>query len=125
RKFAWWNTQWAFAGVRDPADPHPSVTPAHDDGRWLFNGETSGVSGEIKAIPDIPVTVMAQAEASLDVVPRGAHVPDAKPFLDKSVRERWNDYGIGLLLQGDLKGRSEEHTSEPPVTFRSRMPSSA
>jgi tetratricopeptide (TPR) repeat protein len=25
-------------------------------------------------------------------------------LLDKSVRERWNDYGIGLLLQGDLKG---------------------
>ncbi|HUG53632.1 MAG TPA: tetratricopeptide repeat protein, partial [Vicinamibacteria bacterium] len=25
------------------------------------------------------------------------------PFLDTSVRERWNDYGIGLLLQGDLK----------------------
>jgi tetratricopeptide (TPR) repeat protein len=25
-------------------------------------------------------------------------------FADKSVRERWNDYGIGLLLQGDLKG---------------------
>src|SRR5262249_62397451 len=22
---------------------------------------------------------------------------------DKSVGERWNDYGIGLLLQGDLK----------------------
>ena len=26
-----------------------------------------------------------------------------RPLLDKSVRERWNDYGIGLLLQGDLK----------------------
>ena len=25
-------------------------------------------------------------------------------LLDTSVRERWNDYGIGLLLQGDLKG---------------------
>jgi Tfp pilus assembly protein PilF len=24
--------------------------------------------------------------------------------MDPSVRERWNDYGIGLLLQGDLKG---------------------
>jgi len=24
--------------------------------------------------------------------------------MDKSVRERWNDYGIGLLLQGDIKG---------------------
>ena len=26
------------------------------------------------------------------------------PVLDKADRERWNDYGIGLLLQGDLKG---------------------
>ena len=25
------------------------------------------------------------------------------PLLDPSVRERWNDYGIGLLLQGDIK----------------------
>jgi tetratricopeptide (TPR) repeat protein len=37
-------------------------------------------------------------------MPRGAPLPETKPFLDKSVRERWNDYGIGLLLQGDLKG---------------------
>ena len=33
-----------------------------------------------------------------------APLPDARPLLDPSVRERWNDYGIGLLLQGDLKG---------------------
>src|SRR5207253_5942326 len=71
RKFAWWNTQWAFAGVRDAAQPNPSVTPAHDDGRWVFTGDTSGVSGEIKSIPDIPITVMAQAEAALIVRPRG------------------------------------------------------
>ena len=25
RKFAWWNTQWAFAGVRDPSQPNPDV----------------------------------------------------------------------------------------------------
>src|SRR5207247_4378902 len=25
------------------------------------------------------------------------------PSRDRSVRERWNDYGIGLLLQGDLQ----------------------
>jgi tetratricopeptide (TPR) repeat protein len=30
-------------------------------------------------------------------------LPADKPVLDKSVRERWNDYGIGLLLQGDIK----------------------
>src|SRR5262249_1164468 len=104
RKFSWWNTQWAFAGIRDPGEPRPAVSPAYDDGRWLFSGDTSGVSGQIKAIPAIPITVMAQAEASLAVAPRAAAIADVKPSLDASVRERWNDYGIGLLLQGDLQG---------------------
>ena len=44
RKFSWWNTQWAFAGVRDPADPHPDVAKDHDDGRWVFQGSLAGVS---------------------------------------------------------------------------------
>jgi tetratricopeptide (TPR) repeat protein len=104
RKFAWWNTQWAFAGVRDPDHKDSSVTPSHDDGRWVFTGDTSTVSGNIKAIPDIPITVMAYQEASLKVISSAAPLPETKPFLDKLVRERWNDYGIGLLLQGDLKG---------------------
>jgi len=104
RKFAWWNTQWAFAGVRDASRPDFSLSPSYDDGRWVFTGDTSKVSGQIKSIPDIPITVMSYQEASLKVVPRDAPLPDTKPFLDKSVRERWNDYGIGLLLQGDLKG---------------------
>jgi tetratricopeptide (TPR) repeat protein len=103
RKFAWWNTQWAYAGVRDPQQPAPAVTRAYDDGRWLFSGDTSKVSGAIKAIPDIPVTVMAESQASLAVVAKNAPLPVVAPYLDASVRERWNDYGIGLLLQGDLK----------------------
>jgi len=104
RKFAWWNTQWAFAGERDPADRGYSVGPSHDDGKWLFTADTSGVSGEIKAIPDIPTTVMAENTATLEVIDRDRPLPAAAPLLDQSVRERWNDYGIGLLLQGDLKG---------------------
>ena len=104
RKFAWWNTQWAFAGIRDPGNKDFSLTPAHDDGRWLFTGDTSTVSGQVKTIPDIPITVMSYQESSLKVIPKNAPLPDTKPFLDKTVRERWNDYGIGLLLQGDLKG---------------------
>jgi len=103
RKFAWWNTQWAFAGVRPPSPSKPDVTPEYDDGEWRFDGDTSGVSGQIKAIPDIPTTVMAQSEASLAVIPRGAPLPDVRPLFNLAVRERWNDYGIGLLLQGDLK----------------------
>jgi tetratricopeptide (TPR) repeat protein len=103
RKFAWWNTQWAFGGIRDPAQKDYSLTPAHDDGRWIFSGDTSKVSGHIKAIPEIPTTVMASAQAELTVLPKEAPVPETKPLLDKSVRERWNDYGIGLLLQGDIR----------------------
>src|SRR5262249_21671220 len=104
RKFSWWNTQWAFGGMRDPQDPHPAVSPAFDDGRWTFTGDVSRVSGQIKGIPAIPITVMAQAEASLTVAPRDGDLPAAQSRLDPSVRERWNDYGIGLLLQGDLRG---------------------
>jgi tetratricopeptide (TPR) repeat protein len=104
RKFAWWNTQWAFAGVRDPDDRGYSLGPGHDDGRWVFTGDTSGVSGQVKAIPDIPITVMDETEAQLRILPKGAPEPKTPPLLDASVRERWNDYGIGLLLQGDLKG---------------------
>jgi tetratricopeptide (TPR) repeat protein len=104
RKFAWWNTQWAFAGVRDPEHRGYSLAPGHDDGRWVFSGDTSGVSGQVKAIPDIPITVMDEAEAAIRVLPKGAPEPRTAPLLDASVRERWNDYGIGLLLQGDLKG---------------------
>src|SRR5207249_499469 len=103
RKFAWWNTQWAFAGVRDPSQGPFDVGPDHDDGRWLFTGDTSKASGTIKAIPDIPITVMANAQAELAVVPRQAARPDTRAVTDKTVRERWNDYGIGLLLQGDIK----------------------
>jgi hypothetical protein len=104
RKFAWWNTQWAYAGVRDPEHKDASITPSHDDGRWVFTGDTSKVSGGMKAIPDIPITVVAYRETSINVIPRNAPLPEVKPLLDKAVRERWNDYGIGLLLQGDLKG---------------------
>jgi tetratricopeptide (TPR) repeat protein len=103
RKFAWWNTQWSFAGVRDPEQGDYSVGPGHDDGRWVFTGDTAGVSGQIKEIPDIPITTMAASEATIRVVDAGVALPEPEPFLDASVRERWNDYGIGLLLQGDLK----------------------
>ena len=104
RKFAWWFTQWAYAGERDPSQPAPLVASGFDDGRWLFTGDTADVSGQVKAIPDIPTTVMAEAEASLLVIDADAPLPAVARPLDPALRERWNDYGIGLLLQGDLRG---------------------
>jgi tetratricopeptide (TPR) repeat protein len=104
RKFSWWNTQWAFAGERDPSHTGFSLAPGHDDGRWLFTGSTADVVGEIKGIPDLPITVMASSSTTLDVLDAGAPLPSAAPTHDPDLRERWNDYGIGLLLQGDVRG---------------------
>src|SRR4029453_15482503 len=103
RKFAWWNTQWAFAGIRDPSQPQFALGPGHDDGKWIFEGDTSKVSGGGKAIPDIPTTVRAEGQGVLSVAPANATVPRVQEYMDKAVRERWNDYGIGLLLQGAIK----------------------
>jgi tetratricopeptide (TPR) repeat protein len=104
RKFPWWGTQWAYAGVRDPQQKGYSVAAGHDDGEWVFKGDTSTVSGAMKAIPDLPIITIAEDTATLRVVNRRDPLPEMKPVLNPAVRERWNDYGIGLLLQGDIKG---------------------
>ncbi len=120
RKFAWWYTQWAYAGVRAPGEPDSVVTASYDDGTWHFNGDTSGVSGPVKEIPDPPITVMAEAEATLIVIDPDAALPaiPAASETSASVRERWNDYGIGLFLQGDLRGAAaafREVTTRDPA----------
>ena len=107
RKFSWWNTQWSYAGERDPDQGPYGVSEHHDDGRWVFTGDTSGVSGAMKEIPDLPIIEMAADTVVFEVVDRGAERP-ADRATDAGgtalARERYNDYGIGLLLQGDLKG---------------------
>jgi tetratricopeptide (TPR) repeat protein len=58
------------------------------------------VSGPMKdRLPDIPTVVIASTRAQV-----GAGATAWAPVIDKKDRERWNDWGIGLLLQGDLKG---------------------
>jgi tetratricopeptide (TPR) repeat protein len=106
RKFSWWNTQWSFAGTRDPANPHPDVTQNYDDGHWVFTASTSGVSAKFKQIPEVPVVVIAQDSKTVPVMISPEKVPAFAESiaLDGHDWERWNDYGIGLLLQGDLKG---------------------
>jgi tetratricopeptide (TPR) repeat protein len=60
------------------------------------------VSGKIKGeIPDLPIVTLASAEAKLNL---GDGATAWRPVVRKEDRERWNDWGIGLLLQGDLKG---------------------
>ena len=107
RKFSWWNTQWAFAGVHDPAQAHPAVSQGYDDTKWVFTGSTEGVSARYKKIPDVPIVVIAE---DCKTIPVTATAPTRSQGFEESIVpdpadwERWNDYGIGLLLQGDLKG---------------------
>jgi len=110
RKFSWWNTQWAYAGVRDPSEAAAPRDAAYDDGGWVFSGDTSNVSGAMKAIPQVPVIDMATATATITVLgPRVAMpMPPGSPA--PGTRERWNDYGIGLLLQGDIRGAEAAFT---------------
>ena len=83
----------------------------------MFTGDTSNVSGNLKAIPDLPITVLAKDTKTLRVLPRSAPAPQPKIVSVKEEWTRWNDYGIGLFLQGDLKGAAaafEEITVADP-----------
>lgn len=127
RKFNWLNNQFAYTGrsketlsatAADGSDSVPvglghgktsgPVGHGWDDRPILYNGDLSTVSGPTKEVPVLPITVLAQNAVTLPVVDANA-APDspAGPPLDedakKKERVRWNDYGIGFLLQGDFR----------------------
>ncbi len=104
RKFSWWFTQFSFAGVHDPAQRNPVVSPDYDDTKWVFTGNTKDDSGKAPGIPNLPIVVMAEDTAELNVLPATAPLPTPHIEVEPTDWERWNDYGIGLLLQGDLQG---------------------
>lgn len=104
RKFSWWFTQFSFGGVHDPSQHGPAVAPGYDDTQWAFTGPTSGDSGKRPGIPDLPIVVMGQDTAELNVLPATAPLPKPRVDVEAVDWQRWNDYGIGLLLQGDLQG---------------------
>jgi Flp pilus assembly protein TadD len=103
RKFSWYETQFAFAGVPDQSDPS-AVTPDFDDRKVAFTGSLNGISAKHEQIPDVPIITMAENEVTLAVTAHSAAIPEPKLDLEKDDWQRWNDYGIGLFLQGDLKG---------------------
>lgn len=107
RKFSWYNTNFSFAGVPDAAAAQPQPTSNFDDRTFVFTGDTSGVSGRMKRVPDLPVTVISANEVTLNVLPRSAPAPAPVIDLRREDWTRWNDYGIGLFLQGNLKGAQQ------------------
>lgn len=103
RKFSWFETQFSFAGVPDASGKADEVTPDFDDRKIEFNGSLQGVSAVQEKIPDLPIVALAENEVSLQVVPHNAPAFQPRQVLLADDWQRWNDYGIGLFLQGDLK----------------------
>ncbi len=103
RKFSWYYTQFAYAGRPLPGKP---FSTSFDDRNFSLAplNIPSNVSGEVRGqVPDVPTIVLASAQATLGLgAPK--EKTDWRPVVRKQDRERWNDWGIGLLLQGDLKG---------------------
>ncbi len=100
RKFSHRYTAFSYAGQAGPGQHGPGF----DDREFTYDPANipDDVPGSVKdRIPALPITEIASAEASLQV-----GLPDSEwtPVIDPGDWERWNDYGIGLLLQGDIKG---------------------
>jgi Tfp pilus assembly protein PilF len=102
RKFSWWGTQFSFGGVPDPTKPN-AVTPDFDDRPFVFTASLKGVSAKEEKIPDLPIVAIAEDEVALPVVANNAPELAPKTVTRRDEWQRWNDYGIGLFLQGDLK----------------------
>jgi len=109
RKFQWWNTHFSFGAAPDP-NKSADVAKDHDDRQWLFNGDLSDISAKSKSIPDLPIITVAEDTKTIRVLPRSTAAPVPQISLAKDDWTRWNDYGIGLFLQGDLSGAEQAFT---------------
>jgi len=104
RKFSWWGTQFSFRSIPDSTQPPHEKTPDHDDTRYILSNVVQpDVSAKEVKVPDLPIVIVAENEVALNVLHPNAPAPKPETELRKEDWQRWNDYGIGLLLQGDLK----------------------
>jgi Flp pilus assembly protein TadD len=105
RKFSHYYTQFAYAGQPKVGQPPALLTADHNSLKYSFDPANvpRNVSGAIKdEIPQLPIITLAQAAAELRVAADDGDGP-WQAVADGKARERWNDFGIGLLLQGDVK----------------------
>ena len=93
-----------------PKDASGSITLSAALNYRKFSRDYSIFAGGPNA-PEIPVTRISADSVTLPVAPApagtlAADVKRGNPDWPERQWLRWNDYGIGLLLQGDLKGAS-------------------
>jgi tetratricopeptide (TPR) repeat protein len=106
RKFSHYYTQFSYAGQPAPGQDQSLIGKGHNSLEYTFLPANipPNVSGQIKDhIPQLPIIELAFDETQVALGPRSAS-PKWQTNVDLRDRERWNDWGIGMLLQGDLKG---------------------
>jgi tetratricopeptide (TPR) repeat protein len=106
RKFSHYYTQFSYAGEPEPGQDAALATVNFDNRKYSFDKRNipANVSGKIRdRIPDLPIVTLAESTAKVEIGDAKT-APAWRPAVAKADRERWNDWGIGLLLQGDLKG---------------------
>ncbi len=98
RKFSGQYNKFAYAMQLHPG----KFGLLFDDRPMTYDASTADVSGKIKHIPMEPIVTISQSRVVLRLGrSTAAHARGGRSFADTI---RWNDYGIGLLLQGDLTG---------------------
>ena len=106
RKFSWQYTRFAYAGRAVPGQDPARVSLHYDSRAYDYSPANipANVAGAVKdRIPVLPIVTLAQAQTRIGLGVRGS-AGEWGPVLRKSDRERWNDWGIGMLLQGDIRG---------------------
>ncbi len=86
RKFKWYFHNWTFTGRVAAGEPDSLARREVDLRRWELSEDVQ--------VPEIPVTVMAEAVRTAERVA-------SSPY---PLWQRWNDYGIGLFLEDDTRG---------------------
>lgn len=89
--------------VRIPKDVKGPLTFTAKLNYRKFAHFYTGYAFDQKNVPDVPIVTLASDTVRLDVAGNGEKTHWAAA-VRRGDRERWNDWGIGLLLQGDLKG---------------------
>ena len=86
RKFSNYLTKFAFAGVAK-------------SGKAGIDFDSREYSFDSKPVPNIPIVTVAKTSVQVALGDT-----NWTPTVKKADRERWNDWGIGMLLQGDIRG---------------------
>ena len=95
RKFSHYYNEFSYGLKAKPNQDPKLVSIQHDSREYELDPNAK--------VPVIPITTLAKAEVKLELAAPG-ETTNWTPAVKREDRERWNDWGIGMLLQGDLKG---------------------